>query len=143
MTTPTEPRTTLTARTPEDLIAMVPFILGFRPPESMLMLTFASTHPTFHARVDLPDDAAELADMVACLVDPVRRHGVDRVVLIVYTVDAALASSSLHLLADVLEADGVDVVEMLRVCGDRWFPMLMPDHHFDDGIAYDERNHPF
>ena len=48
--------TTLTARTPEDILAVVPVVLGFEPTESLVMLTFGSD-PPFHARVDLPDAA--------------------------------------------------------------------------------------
>ena len=36
----------------------------------------------FHARVDLPDDPADLPDLVDALLDPVLRHRIDRVVLI-------------------------------------------------------------
>ncbi len=83
MKSPTVP-TTLTARAPEDLLAMVPYVLGFRPEQSMVMLTFGADQPTFHARVDLPTDLDEIADMVECLLDPVRRHRVPRAVLIAY-----------------------------------------------------------
>ena len=46
---------TMTARCPEDLLAMVPVTLGFTPTDSVAMLTFGAVHP-FHARVDLPSD---------------------------------------------------------------------------------------
>ena len=46
--------TTLTARTPEDILAVVPVVLGFEPTESLVMLTFGGD-PPFHARVDLPE----------------------------------------------------------------------------------------
>ena len=55
----TSPTTTLTARTPEDVLAVVPVVLGFEPTESMVMLTFGSD-PPFHARVDLPDRADDV-----------------------------------------------------------------------------------
>ena len=43
------------ARSPEDLIALVPFVLGFHPSESVVLLTFGAPGGSFHARVDLPD----------------------------------------------------------------------------------------
>lgn len=144
MTTPTEPRTTLTARTPDDLVAMVPYVLGFRPEESMVMLTFGSGHPTFHARVDLPVDHEEVLDMVDALVDPVRRHGVAQVVLIAYGFDASLCREALQRLADALRDEGVAIVEMLRVCDGRWFPMLGEGAEAaHSGVRFDEKSHRF
>jgi hypothetical protein len=58
----TTPSTTLTARTPEDVLAVVPVVLGFEPTESLVMLTFGSD-PPFHARVDLPERDEAVADI--------------------------------------------------------------------------------
>ena len=49
----TKTTATMTARTPEDVLAAVPLVLGFVPEESVVMLTFGAEHP-FHARLDLP-----------------------------------------------------------------------------------------
>ena len=65
---------TLTARTPEDVIAAVPLVLGFVPEESVVMLTFGGRH-TFHARLDLPaagsatDHPLTVEDLVRVLGD--------------------------------------------------------------------------
>ena len=56
--------TTMTARTPEDVLAVVPVVLGFEPHDSLVMLTFGAD-PPFHARVDLPDRRSEVPDLVA------------------------------------------------------------------------------
>ena len=76
--------TTLTARSPEDLLALVPVVLGFVPSDSVVMLTFGAEH-TFHARVDLPEGRDELPDVVAALLDPAVQHRVRRVVFVVYS----------------------------------------------------------
>ena len=122
---------------------MVPYVLGFRPEQSMVMLTFGADQPTFHARVDLPEAPDDLADMVACLLDPVRRHRVPRAVLIAYGDDSGPCAEALHALGAALVAEGVDVVEMLRVSGNRWYPMLGGADDLADGIVHDERSHPF
>ena len=52
------------ARTPEDVLATVPLVLGFEPEDSLVLLTFGAAHP-FHARVDLPrepDDVRAVFD---------------------------------------------------------------------------------
>lgn len=147
MTTPQRTPTTLKARTPEDLLAMVPYILGFRPEHSLVLLTFGAPTPTFHARVDLPDDPSEIPDVVALLVDPVRRHRVPRAVLIAYTDDTSLGEDALGLLATGLAVEGVEIVEMLQVRGNRWFSLMRRppggDASCDPGVAFDERSHPF
>src|SRR3954454_6900688 len=96
-TTHQEPRlmpTTLTARGPEDLLAAVPVVLGFRPQDALVLLTFGPQQ-TFHARLDLPSTAGaqETAEIVEVLLAPCRRHDVDRVAFVIYSADAALAFS--------------------------------------------------
>jgi hypothetical protein len=143
--TPTTPSpTTLRARTPEDLLAAVPCILGFRPADSVVMLTFGQPGRTFHARVDLPTDPLDHAEAVAVLLDPVLRHGVGRVAFLLYTTDPAPAALLADALATGFAAAGVEVVEVLRADGERWFPLApWRDPTGDEGRAYDDRHHPF
>ena len=68
----------LVARSPEDLLAAVPLVLGFVPESSVVMLTFGAEH-SFHARVDLVTDDADLPELSSALLSPVLRHGVERV----------------------------------------------------------------
>ena len=52
--TPDRTRTpVLTFRTPEDVLAAVPVLLGFEPSDSVVMMTFGGRE-TFHARIDMP-----------------------------------------------------------------------------------------
>ncbi len=138
--------TTLRARSPEDLLAAVPCVLGFRPSDSVVMLTFTSAPPgqTFHARVDLPTDPVDHPELVAVLLDPVLRHGVGRVAFVLYTDDADAADVLAGALLDGFSAADVDVVDVLRADGRHWFPML-PDRAPDRGVGrpYDDRSHPF
>ena len=86
--------TTLTARRPEDLLAAVPVVLGFRPHDSLVMLTFDAAR-TFHARVDLPPSAeaeAALPELVDALVSPCLTHRVGRVAFVSYSDDAGLSA---------------------------------------------------
>jgi hypothetical protein len=69
------------ARTPEDLLATVPLVLGFTPEESVVMLTFGAPR-CFHARIEMPTLVEEVMPMIESLVEPALRHGVRRVVLL-------------------------------------------------------------
>lgn len=127
---------------------MVPYILGFRPDQSLMMLTFGSPAPTFHARVDLPRDPAEFEKVVELLVEPACRHQVERVVVIGYSDDPELCEEALELMATKLDAEGIGVVELLRVTGTRWLSLMQPrgsSRSFDpeEGTQFDDRTHPF
>ncbi|MFA6577023.1 MAG: DUF4192 domain-containing protein [Nocardioides sp.] len=138
----TEPHT-MTARCPEDLLAMVPVTLGFTPTDSVAMLTFGAVHP-FHARVDLPSRRSDLPGLVGALLDPARRNGVRRVVLVFFTDDEVAARRAWHALRDACGGAGIEVLEALRADGRRWFPLLHGDRRARDlGLPYDVSNHPF
>jgi hypothetical protein len=143
MTAPTTPPVTFTARTPEDVLALVPVVLGFVPRDSLAMLTFGAGHP-FHARVDLPDDEAELPGLVDALLAPARQHRVRRAVFVVYTEDATLARRAARALEWAFERSGVEVIATLRADGERWWPAggRLPGVP-PWGVPYDVAAHPF
>jgi hypothetical protein len=141
---------TLTARGPEDLLAAVPVVLGFRPSESVVMLTFDARR-TFHARVDLPprDDLEDdLPVLSAALRDPCLVHAVGRVALVLYSADAALAGRvGVRLRAD-LEAVEIGVIDVLRAHEGRWWRVPSetssePGERERSGRPYDDTSHPF
>lgn len=134
----------LTARNPEDLLAMVPVVLGFVPHDSMVMLTFGADRP-FHARVDLPDDPDDpdqVAGLVGALLDPARHHGVRRVVLVAYAADPGLAETLTGALRRALVRVGIEVLGRIGADGHRWWA-LPRDHPHDKGRPYDVSSHPF
>ena len=128
-------RTVLTFRTPEDVLAAVPVLLGFEPSESVVMLTFGGQE-TFHARVDLPPPR-ELDDAVDLLVEPAVAHGVTQVLLVVYSRRQRLAERLLVRWGQAFAAVGIGMVMSLRVDGRSWFLPGRP------GVPYDIGAHPF
>lgn len=134
---------TMTAKSPEDLLAAVPIVLGFEPEESVVMLTFSGDE-RFHARVDMPRRPAEDEHTVAALLEPTLVHAVDRVAFLIYTCRAARARSVARRLIDRFTAAGVDVVDCLRADAGRWYVAAgrrsgVPDR----GVPYDAARHPF
>ena len=138
MTVPASSALNFTARTPEDVLAVVPVVLGFVPTDSVAMLTFGAGHP-FHARVDLPRGPSELPGMIDCLLDPVLRHRAPQVLFVVYTDDARLARRTARSLTRCFERAGVEVVDVLRADGERWAPA----ERAGPGVPYDLTTHPF
>jgi hypothetical protein len=145
-TSPTPPvpsPTTLTARSPEDLLAAVPVVLGFVPEESVVMLTFGAGRP-FHARVDLPRSADDLDEVVGVLRDPAVAHGVARVVFVLYADDAIAAAGVTDALVGGFAGAGIDVLDVLRADRRRWYPMLRGRADVRaDGVPYDVSAHRF
>lgn len=143
--TTTEPPAplTLTARCPEDLLALVPIVLGFVPTDSVVMLTFGAEH-AFHARVDLPDAAEAVDEVVGLLLEPARTHRVRQVVFVAYTGSDGVGRRIGRALDRAFTRAGLRVVEMLRADDERWFPLVgrrpgVPEW----GVPYDVGHHPF
>lgn len=142
MTTPARPRT-LTARCPEDLLAVARVVLGFEPDDSVVMLTVGAGE-SFHARVDLPRGDPDLDEVVELLTEPAARHRVDATVLLVYTDDARLARRTARRLRRALRGEGVGVIDALRVDDGRWYPLFRDrDGLGASGVPYDVSAHPF
>jgi hypothetical protein len=138
--------TTLTACTPEDLLAVVPLVLGFAPDDSVVMLTFGA-RSAFHARVDLPsgrDGPGDVDELVACLREPALRHGVERVVFVVYSADPLPAERVTRRLVRSFRGAGIEVVDVIRADGRCWFPMMRSRRSAPPGgVPYDVSAHPF
>lgn len=134
---------TYTARTPEDLLAVVPVVLGFHPQDSVVLLTFGADRP-FHARVALPTTPAGTDELVEQLVAPCRRHGVRRAVVLVYSGDERSSARAARALVRGLTTSGVDVLDAIRAHEGRWYVAsgprgAVPEH----GVPYDVSVHPF
>ena len=143
MTTTPSATQTLTARSPEDVLAAVPLVLGFVPEDSVVMLTFGA-HEPFHARLDLPRSARDRRAAAEALVGPAVRHRVRRVLFVLYAVDAALARSCARALVRAFTRRGIDVVDVLRSDGRRWFIVPVdPTASESPGTAYDVSGHLF
>jgi len=128
------------ARSPEDLIALVPFVLGFHPSESVVLLTFGGPHGSFHARVDLPDGPDDRAQVCEILCNAVRRNRVPTTAVIVFSREVELSAAICADLVPALLGTGACVVDAIRADGSRWWRVLDPDPVAHD---YDSRVHPF
>jgi hypothetical protein len=138
--------TTLTAQGPEDLLAAVPVVLGFRPERSLVMLTFGA-HRTFHARVDLPPPAeldGAVPELRQMLLSPCLAHGVERVAFVVYGDDPVVAAAVAAGLAPAFERVGVGVLAVLRAHDGCWWWVPADPGETEEGPSpYDDESHPF
>jgi hypothetical protein len=110
----------LGARGAPDLLAVIPFLLGFHPRESVVTVFVRSGRIVLTARLDLPPpEAAEAyADMLQGLA---RQHGGDEVVVLGYSAQPEPARAFLCRLVDLLPPELVN--EALYADGSRWWSM--------------------
>lgn len=136
---------TLRAKTPTDLLAMVPCMLGFHPERSVVLITLGAQRDAFHARVDLPDRPEDLDAAVGQIIDVAKRTRIGRSVLVVYSDDAELAEAAASTMEAGLDEAGVELVEAIRTDGSRWYSLsgctgpCCPA----EGTPYDISGHPF
>ena len=134
---------TFAARTPEDVLAAVPVVLGFVPEESVVMLTFGAEHP-FHGRLDLPVTGAERQAAAEALVGPAVRHGVGSVLFVLYGDDPAQVRSCATTLVSAFTDEAIEVIDVLRSDGRCWFEVPVDGSSREaPGTPYDVSGHLF
>ncbi|MGK2874141.1 MAG: DUF4192 domain-containing protein [Nocardioides sp.] len=130
--------TTFTARSPQDLVALVPILIGFAPADSLVMLTLAGPRQ-FHARIDLPDDDRHVGDVAHALIAPAVQHAASAVAFVVYTDDERLAKVLGREVEHQCRDAQIGVLDVIRVAGGRWFSRSGPRW----GVPFDPSAHPF
>jgi hypothetical protein len=137
MTTPVQlPRIT----GPNDLLAAVPYLLGFHPSDSLVILGLLGDRLTFAARVDLPaaDDSPD--DLVDYLTVVVARQRLQAAVLVGYGTEDRVKPVLLALWGALV----VPVHEVLRVTGARFWSYVCDNPHCcgPSGRAFDPTSSP-
>jgi len=112
--------TTLVVRTPEELLAAMPHMLGFNPQEAIILIPVSRGLPV--ARVDMPRTAEDREGVVEALSGPYGRNARPgaRVAVVCVTEDRRSAELAGQHLADGLEKVGVAVPVRLWASEDRW-----------------------
>jgi hypothetical protein len=129
------PDTTIVVRQPADLVDAAPYVIGFHPTQSLVVLGLSGGRVFFGARYDLPspdsDDIMRLGAIVAA-------QRARCVALLAYGPPAA-ADPVIHQALDVLEAFRVRVLEAVRVHDGRWWSYFCqePTCCPPDGVPFD------
>lgn len=138
-------RKILTAKSPGDLLAVVPYRVGFHPSESLVVIRVFGKRRRlgFSIRVDLPpaEHTLQVADQVSSAL--ARNHPVERVLLVAYARRADTAQPLVEEMLRRFDDDGVAVLEALRADGERWFSYTCDLECCPaEGTPYDNSCHP-
>ncbi|MFC5748181.1 DUF4192 domain-containing protein [Actinomadura rugatobispora] len=121
-------RNPMVIRSIPDAIAAVPYLLGFHPSESLVVIGYDGPHNMCAIRVDLParDDRAETAATAERVVSVLGDNGFRRALILGYgpadQVDAAAST-----IWDGLAAHGLSLTDAARVADDRWWSLTCVD----------------
>ncbi len=137
---PGDPQTRVRVGDPADLLALVPYLLGFHPQQSVVAVLIRSGQVMLTARIDLPP-AARLGALAHELRRLATQHRAAELVLISYSTADADGRSQLSVLVDGLR--DLDVSDAILVDGDRWWSLLCTGACCPpQGRPYEVESHP-
>ena len=106
-------------KTPTDVLAVVPYLLGFTPERSVVVIAMRDRRVVFQARADLPP-TDEIAAVAGHLATVVARQRVDSALIVAYGADADV-TPTVDVLRESLEARRVRVSDALRADNGRYW----------------------
>ena len=139
-----EPR--LRLRGPVDVLAAIPYLIGYQPTDSVVALAMRGRRLYFTVRDDLPPDDAPpgiVADAMDEMLDMVLRQRVSGVLFVAYGSEER-AGPVLFGLRDAFEDAGLAVLELLRAADGRYWSYICanPDCCPPSGTPYDVHSSP-
>lgn len=110
----------LVVQSPDELLAAMPHVLGFKPEESIVLVPFGPGLPI--TRVDLPTTARDREEVWGALSGPYGRHARPgaRVGIVCITQDRRNAELASQHLSNRLESVGITTHLRLWADGERW-----------------------
>lgn len=114
-------------RTPVDLVTVLPYQLGFRPQDSLVLVGLRRRHLGVVQRLDLPSRAGEVDAAASTMVRHARRDGATAAVVIVYESSPGHGERAGAVLAGRLRAEGLAVPERMVVRAGRVYFPECPD----------------
>jgi hypothetical protein len=110
-------------RGPADIIAVLPYHLGYRPTDSLVVVCLRGRRLTMVARLDLPLAVTDPWAAIEELVPRVQQEQPKHVVLVAFETDEGKAERVSAAMRDALLDDGVEVVDRLVVRAGRWWSL--------------------
>ncbi|MFC4106566.1 DUF4192 domain-containing protein [Micromonospora zhanjiangensis] len=133
-------RTTLAVRSPADLIAAVPFLLGFHPADSVVVVALRGKRVVFAARADLPEpgDRAGADTAAGYLADVIGLQRADAALVLGYG-PAERVTPVIDTVGTAVDLAGLCVLDLLRITDGRYWSYCCTDPGCcpPDGVPFD------
>lgn len=110
---------TLRLKSPSELLAIVPYLLGFEPSDSLLVICLTNNTIGLTQRLDLPP-AGSGAAAVASLLASLQRENPDKVLVIAYESQPDQSAEIIGALTSVLAAAGIPIHDRIVVANGCW-----------------------
>ena len=125
----------ITLRGPGDVVAILPYQLGYHPRDSVVVISLRGKRVGLVARTDLPPEE-HVDEVVSTLMGPLVRDGATSVIVVGYEDDPDTSQPLLLALVEQLERAGIDVVDVAVVRdGRRYSPICSEPCCPPDGVA--------
>jgi Domain of unknown function (DUF4192) len=135
-----EPRKRLKIGRPDELLAIIPYLVGFHPDESIVVAFIKSGRIWLTARIDLPPESA--ADELAQHIDYIaKRHDTDALAIVAYSAATLPTHRLLTGLMDRLSKH--KLADVLYVGHGRWWSLTCAGDCCPlSGTPFDPASHP-
>ena len=104
---------------PHDLLAAVPFMVGYHPKDSLVAMALVDNKVAMAMRVDFPDDQSIAAISQTIALHLKREHATEAII-VGYLPKAVLETDPLALVRDIVKSHDILVKECLEIRGDRF-----------------------
>lgn len=113
---------TIILRNPRDLLAVVPYLLGFRPTDSMVVLSLSNNRLGLTQRLDLPRPE-EAQHVASALMPSLVAENPESVVLIGYEDHEGDSVATIKSVSAALQSRQIAIHDRLVVRGGRWWSL--------------------
>ncbi len=137
---PSDPPPRIRLRSPADVVAAVPVLLGFHPEHSLVVIGLKTGRVVLTVRVDLPGiggpggGSGQLDDALERVVRGLRHAAASMLLVVMFTADSELAERTRQAVLARLQGNGgdasgwtADIVDVLRVHDDRFWSLICED----------------
>lgn len=109
-----------------DVIGVVPYLLGFHPQDSVVIINLCEGQVKLVQRIDIPPEK-DLPGAVNAMVEPMKNALPDEVLLLGYETSEGQSADMLEMLTTAIRTAGVEVKYGLVVREGRWYDMTCED----------------
>jgi hypothetical protein len=134
------PRKGFKVRRPDELLAIIPYLIGFHPDESIVAVVIQSGRVVLAARIDLPPESAD-DELVAQIEYLAKRHDASALALVAYSAASLPAHRLLTRLMDRL--GNHKLADVIYVGHGRWWSLTCEEDCCPlSGTPFDHGSHP-